>query len=490
MARVILYYPPVSPQTSFPTWEPLQLICLARALRDRFGPSVETLIIDGRLSGADERLAALRSAIGHDALCVGLTALTCYQLADALDAVAAVKSERPDLPVVFGGWHATVFPEETLKEPGVDVVVRGQGEATFAEVVERFLAKRDLAGVRGILWKRDSRIMREDERPLVPPDELAPLLPEDFAPFRQPSYQLGQVLFYMSSVGCPYACKYCCISLTAHRRWMPLSAKRVLDEIDSLHKTFGFQKVIFWDNVFFASQKRVLEICRGIRERDLALRWSAHARINEIAQWDETFLSQIREAGCERVFIGAESGSQEVLERIGKGIRAEDIVPSFRRLRAHDINVAINWMVGLPGERVEDVVKSVECILEGLRVYGHDGERFRVHMYRFIPFPGTALHDELDDGSIAHLPKTAREWAEFVCREVNDGMEPWGEENGPSRFASTTFYLWKAYLEQGASDGPGAPLLRKAARLRLKTGFYRFPVEWWLWRRFGRPRGR
>lgn len=478
--KAVLFYPRMTPHTEFPTWEPLQLLFLGRVLRDN---NIDFEIIDGRIFPDSEREKIVKQKLSGDTVCFGMTSLTCYQLIDALAVAHFVKEHFPEIPVVLGGWHATIFPEESLKEEEIDIVVRGQGEVTFLEVIERLMSKRDLRGVKGVSWKRDGRIFHEDDRPLVSPDKLPPLMPADFERLDLGFYQLNKKFFYMSSVGCPYACKYCCISLACKRKWIPLSSERVIQELEGLKTRFGFKEVIFWDNVFFTDRKRVEEICTQFIQKNISLSWSAHGRINEIIKWDDTFIRLLKESGCKSVFIGAESGSQDILDRIDKKIRDVDILPSFRKLKKHDIDVAVNWMVGLPAETHTDVVKTVKCIKEGVRSYDYNIDKFKVYLYRFVPFPGTPIFNELGKEEMDRFPKSARAWGTFIHEHIRDGFEPWKEENGPSKFASSTFYLWKAYLQEVGPGSFAGRILKKASKLRVKTGFFKFPLEWLMWKK-------
>lgn len=479
--RVILYYPPVTPETVFPTWEPLQLIHLSRMLRDS---DIETVIIDGRLGDAGTRKNMIADALsGGGVLCFGITSLTCYQLSEALCAADLVKELNPDIPVLFGGWHATAFFDETIREEAVDIVVRGQGEITFREVVDRIRTGRDVSGVRGISWKKEGAVIHEEDRPLVSPDEFPELLPSDFEVLDLSRYQLNSMLFYMSSVGCPYACAYCSVSSACRRKWLPLSAGRMLREIGALQDRFSFREMIFWDNVFFIDRKRVEEMCRGFLGDGISLKWSAHARINEVIRWDDSFISLIKESGCKSIFIGAESASQRLLNIINKQIKADDILPAFAKLRRHGIDIAVNWMVGFPDEGYEDISQTVRCIRDGLALYDYDIERFRVFIYRFVPFPGTPVFDSLPGEITGKMPSTARQWGDYIFAKINDGMEPWREENGPSLFASSTFYLWKAYLQRESASSGYGKLLKLASKTRVDSGMLRFPLEWHIWKK-------
>jgi len=479
-AKIILYYPPVTPASAFPTWEPLQLLHLSRMFRDT---DIVTEIIDGRLYPEEERPEVIRRAMAEGALCLGITALTCFQILDALKVVQEVKKTAPRIPVVIGGWHATAFPDETLREEGVDIVVRGQGELSFREVVEKLRSGHDLGGTKGISWKKDGVITHEEDRPLAPPGDFPMLLPADFEKLDLQHYQIRNILFYMSSVGCPYSCTYCNVNSACRRKWIPLASETVAHELGGLYDRFHFGEVIFWDNVFFCDTKRVERICDFLIGRGSPFAWSAHARINEVIGWEDRFLAKVKASGCKSVFLGVESGSQRILDRIDKKIRATDIVPAFQKLRNHGIDVAVNWMVGFPDEHYRDIVESVRRMRDGLRVYDDDLTRFRMHIYRFVPFPRTPIFEQLTKDETDRLPKDAKEWGYYIFQKVSDGMEPWKEENTSSLFASTTFYLWKAYLQEGVPFTLRRRLLRMLSRARIKTGFLKLPVEWWLWKR-------
>lgn len=328
--KVLLYYPLITPQNDFSTHEPLQLIFLGRMLRQA---SIDYEIIDARLFNDEtKKLEYIKSKIKDNGLCLAITALTCYQVIDGLNIAKHIKIYKPTLPIIFGGWHASTFPEETLNEDGIDIVVIGQGEITFLELCEAFIKKSSLENIKGIFWKNNNGIIKNTPREFISPNELPSLKAADFEILELTYYQLNNVLFYMSSVGCPYQCTHCSIISIYNRKWLALSADKILEEIKELKKRFGFKEVIFWDNVFFSDKNRIIRLCRELIDIRPNIFWSAHARINEIKKWDNDFLKLIKSSGCKSVFIGIESASQRILDRIKKGIKAEDIIPCLKNL--------------------------------------------------------------------------------------------------------------------------------------------------------------
>jgi radical SAM superfamily enzyme YgiQ (UPF0313 family) len=128
-------------------------------------------------------------------------------------------------------------------------------------------------------------------------------------------------------------------------------------------------------------------------------------------------------------------------------------------------------MVDLPGERFKDIKKTMKYIKEGMKLYNYDLESFRIHLYKFVPFPGTPLFNELKREEIDNLPKSARGWGSYFYEKINDAMQPWEEKNGPSLFASTTFYLWKAYLQREQPVTFSGKILRIISKIRVNRVF-------------------
>ncbi len=467
--KVLFYYPPVSPEISVPTWEPLQFVFLTRSLREG-GFKVE--LLDGRfVREKEKRLAFVKKTAPF---CICVTSLTCYQYLDALEFVKGVKESFPGIPIVLGGWHPTIFPKDVLEETGAEAVVLGQGEVTLLNVLHRLWEDKGLEGLKGVFWKKGKdKIVFEGEAEPVHPNELPKVAPEDFKSLGlvPPRYQISHQLYYMSSVGCPYRCYYCSVG-SFSGKWMGEGAERVVKVIGGLKKNFGFKKVVFWDNVFFVDKERALEIAHGLSA--MGLEWSTHARVNEVVKWEIDYLNKLKEYGCEELFLGAESGSQRVLDALNKKISEKDILPAIKRLISTGIKVTTNWMFGIPGEKYKDVVKSAKLIARGFKA----GKGFKVFMYRFVPLPGTRIYEALPKDEKEKLPKKSKDWARYIHEAAADGMYPWRDELTDSYFAPATFYIWKGYLDEKAPF-----LIKTLSRARIKLGLFKLPFEWIHWKK-------
>src|SRR5581483_10358477 len=145
-----------------------------------------------------------------------------------------MKRLAPQVPVIFGGWHASLLPEQTVREPYVDMVVRGQGELTLLEIVENLTAGRDHTGIPGTNWRRGGDVHRAPERPVASLDSL-PMPAFHLADMDAYERACGvRKLAYATSVGCPYACNYCTDMVFYKRRFHGLSAERVAGELAAL----------------------------------------------------------------------------------------------------------------------------------------------------------------------------------------------------------------------------------------------------------------
>ena len=262
--KVILFYPAYDGP---PLGAPLCLLALASTLREA---GFDVVIIDAAIE-SDYRTRIECESV--DALCVGISVLTGPMIRGVIEVATAVKSQTPWLPVIFGGWHPTLLPDETLSEPFVDIVVRGQGEITLVEVVQALANKRSLDTIPGISWKSNGLRKHNVERHVEPLDAL-PLPAFDLTDFDAYEKVCGiRKLAYATSVGCPYACNYCTDMVFYKRRFNALSAERVVAELIDLVTRYRIEEVALLDSNFPVQLPRALEIARGILASGVKFRW-------------------------------------------------------------------------------------------------------------------------------------------------------------------------------------------------------------------------
>ncbi len=454
--KVVLY----NPQAVFFTL-PLALLAIGSELDPRF---YEVIIIDARVDPE-----AHTTVLSHleGALCVGVTVLTGAPISDALQVSRAVKRARPDVPVIWGGWHPSMFARECLSEPSVDVTVRGQGEETFAEIVRRLAEGRSLEGCAGCTVRlADGQICENPARPLAPVER-----------FRAHNYELIPVeryfalkgkrqLDYISSQGCNFRCAFCSDPFVYGRKWVGLEPVRMVQRLQGLWDRYRFDDVNFQDETFFTRRERVQTLAERIIESGLKITWAATMRADQGVRLPEEVWARCKQSGLRRLLVGVESGSNEMLRRIRKDIKIEQVFETAQRMVRHGIAGHFPFIVGVPDESGESIRASLD-VAKRLRSMSPD---FLTPIYYFKPYPGSELVSEAVRNGF-RLPQTLEEWAGFDYVAGLPG--PWVTPEKFELIERFKFFhelAWKRFP-------PGKRLIQQLARYRCTKDFYRWPVE-------------
>ena len=454
--KVVLY----NPRAVFWTM-PLALVAVGSAL-DR--SKYDVVIVDGRLES--DPIGALLAHLDDRAVCLGVTVLTGAPIRDALKVTRAVKQARPNLPIVWGGWHPSLFPEQCLTEPDVDAVVVGQGEETFAEIVDRYAAGQSLEGVFGCAYRAPQSAVVNPPRPFRDVNDLPPHdytlidVQRYFAPKRKRQFD------YISSQGCRFRCTFCADPAVFKRGWYGLEPERMARELAAHHRTYRFEEIAFQDETFFTSRARVEAIADAFIAAGLNVAWTATMRADQGTRLDDALLAKCRRSGLRRVMIGVESGSPEMLKRIKKDITIPQVFDSARKCKRHGIGAILNFIVGFPGESDDSVQETLD-VAARLRAISPD---FEASIFYFRPYPGNPIADELLRSGY-EFPATLEAWADF---DYVGGHEDWVTREQWQRIERFKFYQRYAF-------GHNRHLLRWplhwVSRWRVDRHFYSFPVE-------------
>jgi radical SAM superfamily enzyme YgiQ (UPF0313 family) len=454
--KVVLY----NPQAVFFTF-PLALLAIGSEL----DPEVyEVIIVDARLE-PDAESVVLSHLEG--ALCVGVTVLTGAPISDALRLSRAVKRARPDLPVVWGGWHPSMFARECLLEPAVDITVRGQGEETFAEIVQRLAAGQSLQGCAGCTVRLADGTIHEN-----PPRSLAAV-----DKFRAHDYNLIPVeryfelkgkrqLDYISSQGCNFRCAFCSDPFVYGRQWVGLEPVRMALRLKELWDRYHFEDVNFQDETFFTKRGRVQALAEKIIESGMKITWAATMRADQGVRLPDEVWAKCKQSGLRRLLVGVESGSDEMLRRIRKDIKIEQVFATAEKMVEHGIAGHFPFIVGFPDESESSIQASLD-VAKRLRAMSPD---FLTPIFYFKPYPGSELVIEAVARGF-QLPETLEEWARF---DYVAGMPgPWVTPEKFELIERFKFFhelAWKRV-------SPGKRFLQRLARYRCTKDFYRGPVE-------------
>ena len=440
---------------------PLALLAVGSVLDHK---KYEVIIIDGRI---DETPLHLIKQNLDEAICFGVTVLTGSPIKDALEITKAVKSMRQDLPVIWGGWHTSLFPEQTLiDEKTIDITVQGQGELTFKELVETISSKASLENVKGICYRNDAgEVIKNPPRPISPMDNYADINYEliDVEKYFEKKGQ--RQLDYISSTGCYFRCSFCADPFVYNRKWTAVSPEIMVNKLEELYREYKFTDLNLQDETYFTYRDRVIEIAEKIIEKDLNFSWAATMRADQGVRMTEEDFKTCVDSGLRRLLIGVESGSQEMMDWLKKDIKLEQVYECAERCKNLGISVIFPFIVGFP----EETDKSIEATVNVAKELNSMHYNFSTPIFYFKPYPGSKItEDVLKKGYV--LPKSIEEWADF---DYIGSSGPWVSQEKYTFFERFKFYLKLAYTKQSALYKP----LQLLAKFRCKYKFFNIPVE-------------
>ncbi len=454
--KVVLY----NPRAVFYTM-PLALVAIGSEL----DPSkYEVVIVDGRIDPDPEATIARHL---RDAVCLGVTVLTGAPISDALRVSRAAKAVRPDVPVVWGGWHPSMFGRECLREDCVDVTGQAQGEATFAEIVGRIAEGRSLEGVSGCMYRgADGAVIANPPRALLP---LEKFRAHDYGLIPVEKYYAlkgRRQLDYISSQGCNFRCAFCSDPFVYGRKWTGIAPGSMVAKLRELWDRYRFDDLNFQDETFFTKRERVRDMAQQIVDSGMRFTWAATMRADQGVRLPDDVWRLCRESGLRRLLVGVESGDAAMLKRIKKDVTLEQVFHTANRMRELDIAGIFPFIVGFPDESDESIAATIACAKK-LRAMS---DQFETPIFYFKPYPGSAIVMEAVERGFK-LPDTLGEWSQFDYVAGLPG--PWVSDAKFRLIERFKFYL---DLASRRSRSRGS-LLRRIARLRCARDEYRFPIE-------------
>jgi anaerobic magnesium-protoporphyrin IX monomethyl ester cyclase len=469
--KVLFFFPAFSSQEAT---APLGILAVATPLL-RAGYQVR--IIDSTITPGF-RKAVLKEL--EDALCLGISLVTGPMIKETVQIARAAKQLYPDKPVILGGWHPSLLPDQTLAAEYVDVVVKGQGEDALLEIVQRIEAGESLKGIAGVGYKEDGRLRFNPPRELRPIRELPPKAYHlaDFDAYERVCGRRWAM--YTSSLACPYSCAYCTNEGVYGRKWNALEPKRVVEETTDLVSRYGLKLLWIVDDNFLVDLDRALLIAEGIVRTGVKFDWSVQASTNLVCRLSVEELKLLRRAGLSQVAQGAESGSPKVLHLMNKDFqKLETIHQAADRLTQAGIRPSFNMIFGFPGEGEAERRESLKLIMTVCRRY--PGAEFWTNI--FTPYPGAPIMQKAFELGI-DVPKSLEGWADFFPRY---NTLPWLNGRKHREVQTMREYLriafhrvpigvsQKHFLQRIVHGMIGVP-----ARWRLDHHFFSFPVELWM----------
>lgn len=374
---IVLIHPGTT-DGEFP-YMPYESIFMARFL-ERNG--YEVIIVDQRVEQDWE--TPIRAHL-DDILWIGLTVITGPQIRYALQTAARLREIDADLPLVWGGWHATFVPESTIAHPLVDYVVAGIGELKVLDLSRHIAAgQKEPIFNPGILHKSGFTSYAACKEPFEDLSDLPAYHLLDIERYRSDNNVAGMI----TSRGCPFRCGFCTIAQVSFIN-RPLDS--VISEMEFLIGEKKFEEIGFSDGLFFAQTRRVESILDRLDEIDLKFKWKANIRPETLRRWSDDGIERLVNSGLYFVSTGVESGSEIMLNRIQKDADREDILYTAKKTAEFDIGLTMSFLSGLPHETVDDLRDSIDLIEKISAI----NPKIRILNPFYQPIPGAPTYDEM-----------------------------------------------------------------------------------------------
>ena len=444
---------------------PMSLLYVGTALVEA-GYGVE--IIDANNMGEGEFYHRLDDRLKKHKV-VGLSVMTA-QVPDAVKVAKYIKSNNPDVPIIWGGVHPTLYPEQVAQSGYADYVVVGEGEEVVVKLMEAIDKKEDVdkllvntepMDINKLAYPRWDLLNEYWEYGLV-----------------GMSKRSGIGIPLLTSRGCPHRCAFC-IGSVQKIKYRFRDADLVIKDIEQIVNA-GVDTISFWDEDFFANKKRLMDIMDGVKDKGLKFRWLGTARDDYFREShiDANMIGTLKESGCRHLGIGAEAGSQRVLDMIKKDITVGDTIRCAERLSGVGISADFSFMIGMPNEEPSDMFDTVGLVNKITKI----DSRFRIlgpFIYR--PYPGSKMYDECKEMGMKE-PQTLEEWADNpYIKDIVSSKDyhyyPW-VRYPMDKLGRVIFYCWLSGIKLRWS------ILSKVGRAlgswRCRFKFFRIPVEMWL----------
>lgn len=371
---------PTTVNAEINTMPPLGLLYLEAYIHEHSQHEVK--ILDCLVERWD--LARLEEEVRREAPhVVGITGHT-HDLVDMMQVTRMVKRVHPEISMWWGGPHVSDFPEETMHHPEIDGCIPFEGEVAFCEVLDRLARGQEPSDVPGVYYRKGSEVIHTGPRPSIKDLDSIPTPRREILDYRKYYYVLGTeavATSMLTSRGCPYNCSFC--NTPGRNTWRWRTATNVVDEMERCQE-LGIREIYMIDDTFNVRKDRTLAICDEILRRKIKVNWNFRARVNIVCP--ET-IEAVKKAGCTRVHIGVEAGTDEGMRSLNKALDTEKVRKGFKILKDSGMITVCYFMIGCPYEHTRDeVMRTIDFAIS----LDPDYVLFGV----LTPYPKTALYNE------------------------------------------------------------------------------------------------
>lgn len=420
---------------------------------------------------------------------VGFTVMPGPQLKQAIPFVRRLKMEFPDIVMIWGGYFSTLQHKVALNSGCVDFVINGPGDHAFPALIDALEKGLPYEGIKNLIFKRNDKIIKTIKEDLFEQSTL-PSLPYDkldklysMEKYLGRTYLGDRTLAYHSSIGCPFTCSFCAVVPIFQARWKARTAEQVYKDVKYIKEKWGADSVQFHDNNFFVSEKRVVEFSQLLKPEKM--RWWGEGRIDTMNKFKDETLELMRESGLKMIFLGAETGNDDILKKMDKGgTQSGEQLRSFAaRLARFDIIPEYSFVLGIPADTPEKVMQYIEEEIAFIREIKEINPKTEIVIYTYSPVP--MEHSELFEKSQNvgfRFPEKLEDWISpqwesFDLRK--NPLTPWltPEMIDKIRNFETVLNGYYPTVSDIRLTTVKRKMLHLVSGLRYKTNLYKYPYE-------------
>ncbi len=424
-------------------------------------------------------------------------ALICFsvmtsQVPLALMLAELIKQKNSNIPIIWGGIHTILFPKQTIENPNVDIVVVGDGVETAIQLSNYFNGKGQLSNVQGIVFKNPAT-KELIFTPAAAEDDIEKIPHIDFEILEDVETYLGAQSVYareiktdqgekvrlmpiLTGLGCCFRCQFC-INSFLKRKYRFRSARSIIDEIKRLQQKYQANAFIFLDEDFPISKRRLHEFLDLIEQEQLKFYWRIWGRVSYFNDnyINQAMLKRLERNGLRSMAMGAESGSQKILDIIKKQITVDQIINSAQQLKTTKITPRYSFIVGLEGEAKEDTLATYQLCVKLKEL------NFRVDIagpFFFRYYPGSPIFDRIKQKYKLNLPEKLENWKQNLSPEgfLMIKKMPWLWPGFERKNKILKDYL-ELFIWLRGSRNVLAQLLKAIIKWRSQAGFFPLPFE-------------
>ena len=320
---------------------------------------------------------------------IGISAVT-PTINNAFYLAKNIKSIKKDIPIILGGIHATISPKECISNEFIDFVAIGESENTIVEFANELQKSNpDFSKIRGVAFKINSEVVVNENRELELNLDKIPFparhLLKNSGSYSPPDAEKMPVASVFFTRGCPGKCTYCCTKQIFGSRMRYRSVSNIMEEIDEIVR-LGYKEIHILDDNFTVNKKRVIELCNEIRKRNYDLNFEISNGLRaDMVNYE--VLSALKSIGVKNVGFGIESGNEQILKNIKKGISKDRVREAVKLAKELKFEIWGFFMIGLPGETPGTVRDTINFAKE----LDPDFAKFLI----LKPFPGSEVYNQL-----------------------------------------------------------------------------------------------